>query len=120
MSDVAVNLHTLADTLNTALANFAQALKDRNYGCSAEIVVEGGQILGWGKINQHWTLFFRTSDSSTEDIPLTNASRGVRVRMTMYLYKLVAAIEEECTETARDVCEAIERVEAVTSKLSQR
>ena len=113
-------LGVATEELNLEIREVEKALEGLGLGVTA--MVEGQYSMGilrlrFGKMEKEWRLMFEFQDGTV--IPLSNASRAVRVAAMEYLGVLHAALHEENRREEGEVRAAIAKARAFRESLER-
>lgn len=119
MSDESKQVEEATEDLTDALCQAQEIFRRLNLGAGvpAEVELEPGCMLGFGKIRDEWLFTIkRTGPVSPtfkrdERLPLTSAPRRLRVMAASKLPELYEKNVEALGTTLKDIEEAIEKVE---------
>jgi len=101
---MSIELDEATDRLNAELVKAEKALVTLAVIVSAEVPLDDGHLLGFGKKERDWILYVRSSDGTMQ--PLLSMSRAVRTKAAHQLPALWVALTNETEAQVRQVNQA--------------
>lgn len=105
----------LTEQLNEGLAKYEQHLYDLRLSATAEITLDEGHLLGFGKINREWHIYVRTNNPDSERQRLGNHSRKIRVKVVPLLQDLKAALLKASEQQIEELKQAVAALQVLTA-----
>lgn len=126
LSDVALELNSVSDTLGKMIADLDATLKKLNLGLTVWVQIRGnddpqthdhwGEELGYAKINGKWGIALRTVEGnynypdqeSVETWLFNDAPRQIRLSSIAYVPELLEKLSDHGAKTTKQIVEKLE------------